>query len=454
MKVDWRTEPGSRAVLEIDVPEDDVARAMDQAYASLVRRVQIPGFRLGKAPRAILERHVGSDALREEALRRLVPERYSEAVGQAGIEPIARPSIQVKEGSEGKGLHLIATVDVYPSVTLPDYRALRVPQESHPVTDEDIDRAMEDIRARHGRLVSTSDEPARAGDFVLLTVTAAPDGLERLQRGKELLVEVGGGLLPAEVETVLAGARAGEDRTAEIPDKGTVTVHVTDVRRKDLPGLDDSFARTVSDQTTLQGLRDSIRSRIAQERGQQDARDLRERVLDAVLAQASIDLPESLVQHEVDHMMEDLDSRLRSRGLSLESYLKTSEKDEAALRAETRPAAERRVRARLVLETIAQREALTPTEEEMTAEVENLAAELHQDVPKVRAWLAEGSRYEGLRETVLRRKAMALLVDVIAGAPGDSGTSGESPPRTAPEQEDSPAAVSGTQIPGESTPRP
>ncbi len=445
MKVEWRTEPGSRAVLEIEVPEDEVARAMDAAYATLVRRVQVPGFRRGKAPRPILERHIGMDALREEALRRLVPERYSEAVSQAGIAPITRPSIEVKDGPDGKGLHLTATVDVYPKVILPDYRAMRVPRESRPVADEDVDRALEDVRARHGRLVSTKDEAARRGDFVLLNVTTlsapaagAPPGLERLQPGRELLVEVGGGLLPAPVEAALEGARAGEDRTAQVEGAGEVTVHVGDVRRKELPPLDDAFARTVSDRLTLAALREGLRTRLAQERAADEARELRERVLDAMLAQTTVDLPESLVRHELEHMLEDLSGRLRSRGLSLESYLRSQGKDEAALLADLRPGAERRVRSRLLLEAVAEQEALTVAEEEMAAEVEKLAGELKQDVPKVQAWLAEGGRREGLRESILRRKAMTLLVDAVTGA-----LAAASPP-------EAPAADPVAQTPGES----
>ncbi len=420
MKVEWRTEPQSRAVLEIDVPEDEVARAMDEAYAWLARRVQVPGFRPGKAPRTILERHVGTETLREEALRRLVPQQFAEAVRQAGLDPLSRPSIEVKEGPDGKGIHLTAVVDVFPKVELPDYRALRVPREGHAVTDADVDRVLEDIRARHGRLVSTAGGAARRGDFVLLTVVAAPDGAERLQPGKEMLAEIGGGLLPAPVEAALEGARAGEERTAELEGAGAVTVRVADVRRKDLPALDDAFARAVSDQPTLAALRDRLRERLAEERAQEEERALRERVLDAVLAATHIDLPESLVQHEVDHMMEDLGDRLRSRGLTLESYLRTSRKDEVEVRAEMRPAAERRVRARLLLEAVASREGLRVGEEEMAAEVEKLAGELQQDVPKVRAWLAERGRSEGLRESVLRRKAMTLLVEIVAGPRADA----------------------------------
>jgi trigger factor len=414
MKVEVRTEPASRVVLEIDVAEDAVARAMDQAYAQLVRRVQVPGFRRGKAPRPILERHVGAEALREEALRRLVPQQYSEAVAQAGVSPITRPSIEVKDAPDGKGLHLTATVDVYPAISLPDYRQIRVAAEHQPVADEDVDRAIEDIRARHGRL-SSVPEPARRGDFVLLTVVSAPEGHERLQPGKELLVEVGGGLLPEPVEAALEGASAGEERTAELPGAAQPAVaRVADVRRKELPALDDAFARTVSDRQTLAELREGLREKLAAERTAEETRALRERVLDAVLAEATFDVPDSLVAHEVEHMLQDLGDHLRSRGLTLESYARAVGKDEAALRADMREGALRRVRSRLLLETVAEREALSVSEEEMRAEVENLAAELKQDVAKVQAWLAEGGRQEGLRETLLRRKAMAFLVDAVS----------------------------------------
>jgi trigger factor len=445
MKVEVRSEPASRVVLEIDVGEDALARAMDQAYAQLVRRVQVPGFRRGKAPRPILERHVGTETLREEALRRLVPEQYSEAVAQAGVSPITRPSIEIKDAADGKGLHLTATVDVYPAIALPDFSTIRVPAEHAPVTDEDVDRAIEDIRGRHGRLESAA-APARRGDFVLLTVVSAPEGHERLQPGRELLVEVGGGLLPEPVEAALEGASAGDERSAELtattstrsepaagapphepqsvpaPQVERAVVRVSDVRRKELPALDDAFARTVSDRETLADLRQALRDKLQAERTAEEDRALRERVLDAVLAAAAFDVPESLVAHEVEHILEDLAERLRSRGLTLDSYARALNKDEAALRSDAREGALRRVRSRLLLETVAEREALSVSEEEMRGEVENLAAELKQDVAKVRAWLAEGGRQEGLRETLLRRKAMAFLVDAVSGA-GPAGAS-------------------------------
>ncbi len=434
VKMTWRTEPGSRAVLDIEIPEQDVIQAMDQAYAALVRRVAVPGFRRGKAPRAVLERHLGQDALREEALKDLLPERYGQAVLQAGISPVSRPSFEVQNGPDGQGLRLIATVEVRPQLALPDYRAIRVSRDARPVSDEDVDRVLEDLRVRHGRLQSAEGEAARRGDYVLLRVASAPPGIERLQPGKEVLAEVGGGLLPAEVEAMLEGARAGERRSAPpAGHEGAVEVEVVDVRRKALPSLDDAFARTVSDQSTLGALRDGLRERLAKERTAVEERDLRERVLDAVLLQVTVDLPESMVVHEIDHMLEDLAGRLRSRGLNLETYLRSQAKDEASFRADLRPGAERRVRTRLLLDAVAREEGLAPTEEEMARAVENLAQESGEDVQKMRAWLVQGDRLAGLREYLLRQKAMALLV-ASAQESSEAGGSGEVPTAPTPDR--------------------
>ena len=433
VKMTWRTEPGSRAVLDIEIPEEDVTQAMDRAYAALVKRVTVPGFRRGKAPRVVLERHLGQDALREEALKDLVPERYGQAVLQAGISPVSRASFDVQQGPDGRGLRLIATVEVRPQLTLPDYRAIRVSRDARPLADEDVDRVLEDLRVRHGRLQSAEGEAARRGDYVLIKVASAPPGNERLQPGKEVLAEIGGGLLPPEVEAALEGARSGERHSARPAGfEGAVEVEVVDVRRKALPPLDDAFARTVSDQPTLDALRAGLRERLAKERAETEERDARERVLDAVLSQMTFDLPESMVADEVDRMLEDLAGRLQSRGLNLETYLRSQNKDEASLRTDLRAGAERRVRTRLLLDAVARHEGLAPTEEEMARAVENLAQESGQDGQKMRAWLAQGDRLTGLREHLLRQKAMALLITSTQGS-SETGGSGETPVQPTPD---------------------
>jgi trigger factor len=194
-----------------------------------------------------------------------------------------------------------------------------------------------------------------------------------------------------------------------------VHLQVLDVRRKEVPPLDDAFARTVSDETTLAALRERLHERLVRERAESEERDVRERVLEAVLAQVSVDLPEGMVLHEVEHMVQELTRRLQSRGLTLETYLRSQEKDDAALRADLRSGAERRVRVRLVLDEVARREGLTLTEEEMSRAVENLAQESREDVQKMQGWLAQGDRLVGLREYLLRQKAMATLVASVSG---------------------------------------
>jgi trigger factor len=190
------------------------------------------------------------------------------------------------------------------------------------------------------------------------------------------------------------------------------------VRRKELPPLDDAFARLVSEEPTLQALRERLRARLAAERADQEERDLRERVLDAVLSQAPFDLPESMVLHEMEHTLDDLNRRLRGRGLSLETYLRSQGKDEGGLRDDLRPAAERRVRVRLFLDEVAKHEGWTLTEEEMARAVENLAQESGEEVQKMQSWLAQGDRLAGLREHLLRQKAMTTLTAYASGTSG------------------------------------
>ena len=190
---------------------------------------------------------------------------------------------------------------------------------------------------------------------------------------------------------------------------------MVDVRRRELPSLDDGFARMVSHQPTLATLRESLRDRLAKERGQTEEREYRQRVVDALLAQSTIDLPESMVAHELEHMVDNLKERLQSRGLSLETYLRSQDRDEAGLRADLRAGAERRVRTQLLLNEVAEREGITLSEEEIDAAVKNLAEESNEDVQKTQAWLAQGERLTNLRESLRRQKAMAVLVALAWG---------------------------------------
>lgn len=413
MKVDVKREPRSRAVLEVEIPPESVSEGVEAALRKLNQKVEIPGFRRGKAPRTMLERYVGKEAVLEEAVKELVPDAYARAVDQVGVTPITRPEIKVDEVKEGEPLRFVATVDLMPEVKLADYQSIRIPHTEPQVSDAHVDAAIEDLRGRHGHLVSAQASAAQ-GDFVLVRVVDLTGTVERFSKGKEYLIEVGGGSYPGEVEAALEGVSAGgrpEIRLAE----HTVTLEVVDVKRRELPEVTDEFARTSAGAASLAALREQLREKLAREAAETAQGEYEQKVLDALLDRAGIDLPESMIDHEVEHMVGDLADTLQKRGLTLQRYYEATQKDEAKLREEFRPAGERRIRAQLAIEEVARAEQLSPTQEEIDREVENVARRLQQDPARVREWLTETGRYDSLTGTLRRQKALAHLVTLARG---------------------------------------
>jgi trigger factor len=408
MKVEWRREPPSRAVLDVEVPAEEVVRAVRASASRLARRVRVPGFRPGKAPRAVLERYIGRDEVYGEATEALVSAAYRQAVAEGGIIPVGRPEFEVPHLDENQPLRFTARVDVAPEVDPGRYEEVRVAYDPPTTADTDVDAAIEELRRRRGRLVSVPDEPAARGDFVLVRPVRV-EGIDRFQPNREVLVEIGAGVFPAEVEAVLEGVRAGEERSVSIGE-GRMTAAVADVRRRELPALDDAFAQSLGEVDTVEALRARLRERLSADAEAAAREAYEERVLAEVLDRATFDLPASLVEHEVDHLVGDLAESLGRRGYTLERYLEGAGKDAEGLRTELRPRAERRLRARFVLDEISRREGLVPTQEEIAAEEEKVAAELTLDPARVKDWLDGEGRREAMIAMLRRRKTIATLV--------------------------------------------
>ena len=414
MKVEWRREPPSRAVLEVEVPTEDVAREVQASAVRLARRVRVPGFRPGRAPRAVLERYVGRDELYGEAAESLVTAAYRQAVSEVGVIPVGRPEFDVQPLDELKPLRFVAKVDISPEVDPGKYDEVKVSFDQPAVTDADLDASIEELRLRRGRLVPVSEKAAQ-GDFVLIRPTAV-EGTDRFQAGREVLVELGAGVFPEEVEKALEDAAAGDERAAGIGESGRLTATVVDVKRRELPPLDDVFAKSLGDVSTVDELRTRLRDRLAADANAKAQEEYEEQVLTAVLDGATVELPASLVDHETEHLVSDLAESLQRRGHTLERYLEGAGKDVAGLFEELRPRAERRLRARFVLDEIARREGLVPTQEEITEEEEKVAAGLKQDLARVKEWLSGEGRREAMIAMLRRRKTVASLVARAKGA--------------------------------------
>jgi trigger factor len=416
MKVEVRKEAPSKAVLEVELPPEELGRGLDRAIIKLNQRVSVPGFRRGKAPRTLLERVVGKEALYEEAINQLVPDAYSQAVDQAGVRPIARPQIDVKEVEEGKPLRFVATVDLVPEVRLGDYRAIRIPPREPKVETANVEAAITDLRSRHARLVPTGDQPAEEGAFVLIKTVDVQGSLERLLPGKEYLVEIGGGTFPAELERALIGAKVGSSITVTLEPAGsTATVTVVDIKRRELPELTNEFAKQAAGTDSIEELRKALQERLMTEAAAQAERDYQQQVVDALLGGATIELPASMVDHEVEHLIADLSASLERRGMTLTRYLEAAKKTQEQLAEEVRPNAERRLRTQLALNEVARLEGLAPSQEEIDREAEKLAQSLQQDLPRVREWLAQEGRQDALIASLRRQKTLAYLVTSARG---------------------------------------
>ncbi|HET6781575.1 MAG TPA: trigger factor [bacterium] len=416
MKVEVKKEPPSRAVLEVELPPEDLQKGLEEALTRLNRRVTIPGFRRGRAPKVLLQRFVGKDTVYEEAVNLLVPDAYASAVDQAGVRPITRPQIQVESVEEGKPLRFTATVDLVPEVSLGDYRAIRIPTERAAVTDADVESAIEDLRRRNAQLVALEGRPAAQGDYVLGRVVEAAGDQARLQPGKEYLIEIGGGTYPEEVERSLVGVSVGERKTMTTTDPAsTVTLEVSGLKRRELPELSDEFAKTAANAATIQELRDLLRTRMQQEVEERVRQAYQEKVVDALLQSATIDVPSSLIEHELQHLVGDLTETLSRRGVTLQRYLQATEKTEQQMLDELRPSAERRIRTELAIDEFSRQDGVTPSQEEIDREVENVARRLQLDDARVKEWLGEQGRFDSLVTALRRRQALSRLVAIARG---------------------------------------
>lgn len=398
------------ATLSVEVDSSRVEAALEEAYRRLVKRVNVPGFRRGRAPRPVLERHVGKAALWDEALERLLPESYHAAVASTGIEPVDEPKFQVESMAEGEPLVFKATVWVRPEVQLGDYRSIAVAREVPAVTREDVEQYLERLRESQARLEVDEAAEVREGSFVQITYEITVDGKPLADgRGEQVLVEVGAGLLPPEVERGVIGMRAGQE--AEIsfafPEKaradlagktGTFRLQVHEVKRKVVPPLDDEFARQMGDYASAEELRSEAENRLRQAAERQADEDFAGRVVAELVQRSQVTVPAVLVGRRVDTLLRRWLAELQRDGVAPSDYLAARGLTPQEFQSRLRVVAETEVRAELVLDAVAKAEGIQADE----AEVKDRLAVL--GLPESVAM--------SVRRSIIREKAVALLKEL------------------------------------------
>ena len=423
MKVSIERIPESQVVLEIEVELERLEQSLDRAYRRLAQKTEVPGFRKGKTPRHMLERYLGRDAVLQEALGLLIPEAYNQAIEEESVDAIDYPSVEVVQQEP---LIFKATVPVRPSVDLGDYREVRVEREPVTVSEEQVNDKLEELRHRYA-ILEPVDRPLQMGDRVWADVRVSVDGRSvfseddaevHLHQGVPVLV-------PGFVEELL-GCEKGIERQFSIhvpsdhpqrPLAGKTclcTVLVKEIKEERLPELDDAFAAVVGEGfPSLEALRERLESDLRQSAEQEADARYREKVVDGVVAAASVEFPPVLTERETEQLLRE---RVSSSGAGdIERYLQHMRKSEEELRQELRLRAVERIQGSLVLGKVAAVEGISVSEEDIDGEIERLVASSGPQAEEVRKVFRSAGSRDALERSLLTRKTVERLVAIASG---------------------------------------
>lgn len=424
MTANWEKIEKNQGVLTVEVAAERVDAALDKAFKKVAAKVNVPGFRKGKVPRAMFEKRFGVESLYQDALDILLPEAYMEAVEEAGIFPVDRPEVDVQQIAKGQELKFTAKVIVKPEVQLGEYKGIEIPAASLEVTEEDIANELKQMQQRHAELIVVEEGTVENGDTTVIDFEGFLDGVP-FEGGKaeKYSLEIGSGsFIPGFEEQIVGMAKEEEKdinvtfpenyQSDELKGKAVVfKIKLHDIKRKNLPELDDEFAKDVSEFDTLDEYKQDIAKRLAERKAQTAEREKENAVVEKAAAASEVEVPEVMIDSEVERMMEDFANRLKMQGMTLEMYFQFSGQSEEVLKEQMRGDAEKRVLQNLVLEAIAKAENIEASEEEVTEELEKMAKQYQREVDELRSILTANGNLESLKSDLVTRKTVQFLVD-------------------------------------------
>lgn len=411
------------ATLEISVSPEKLEEGIMKSYLKNVKKFNIAGFRKGKAPRKIIERHYGEAVFYEDAINIVCPDAYDEAVKEHNLDPVDRPDIDIVEIEGGKGMIFKAVVTVKPEVVLGQYKGIEAEKKEYNVTDEDVNKEIDVMREKNARLVEVTDRPVKNGDIAIIDYKGFVDD-KQFEGGtsENHNLEIGGGQFIPGFEEQLIGAELGKevDVNVKFPDEyhseelkgksALFKVTVKEIKEKQLVDLDDEFAKDVSEFDTLEGLKADIRNKREEEAKRLEKQQYEDEVINKVVENATVDIPEVMVDAQVNIMLRDFDYQLRYQGLNLEAYLKYMNMDIDKLKESYKEVAKGRVKSQLVLEKVAETEGVSATDEDLDAEIEKTAKHYQQDLEKFKKTLKE-DEISYIKDGVIVQKTIDFLVE-------------------------------------------
>ena len=421
MKTDVEELSPTRVRLTVEVPFDELKPSLDHAYREVGRQVRIPGFRPGHVPRQVLDQRVGRGAVLEHAINEAVPELYAKAVREAQVLALGQPDVEITKLDDGTEMAFTAEVDIRPAFEIPDLTTLQVVVDDADVSPDQVEEYLGALRERFASLRAAS-RPAQSGDYVSIDLAAQVDGqpVEDAQ-ATGISYEVGGGTMLDGLDEALVGMSADETATFSTELAGgqlegsqaDVTVTVRSVKVKDLPELDDEFAQSASEFNTVGELRANTRKQMEAMRKAGQTGQARDRAIEALLTRIEMPLPDALVEHEIEHRRESLERELEQAGLTMETYAASRQVSAADIEKEVADEVRRSVKARFILDQLAEQENLGIEQDEIGQYITQLAYQQGVSPDQFARQLTSSGQLTAVVSDVLRSKAADLLAERV-----------------------------------------
>ena len=423
MKAELVKREGNKVTLKITVDNNKFEAAVNKAYNKTKGKYNIPGFRKGKAPKVVIETQYGKGVFYNDAIDMLFPEVYPQAIKELNIDPIDRPDLDVEQISKENGLVMVVNVEVKPEFELGAYKGIEISKVENTVSDDEVEAKLNEMVNKNARLASVEGKALENGDTAVIDFEGFENGVAfEGGKGENYNLVIGSNTFIPGFEDQLVGKKAGEEvevnvtfpeayHAENLAGKPVVfNVKVNDVKVKEVPALDDEFAKDTTEFETLAELRADVKAKLEEQAKNAADAEMRNALVEKVSANTEVEVPEAMVQHQIDNMLMELNYQLQYQGLNLQQLLQMTGRSIEELRNERREDAARLVKSSLVLEAIAKAEGIEVSEEELTAELEKMASMYRMEVEQLKSSLRE-TDLEDIKGQLKIRKTIDLLLE-------------------------------------------
>lgn len=418
-----KTKNANEVKLEITIEAEKFENAIKKVYFQSAKYFNIPGFRKGKAPQNIVERYYGKEIFYEDAFNEVVPEEYEKALEENKIEAVSRPKIDIVKMEKGQDLVFTAIVSTKPEVELGKYKGIEIEKVEYNVSKEAIDSEIKSMQEKNARMITVDDRAVENGDIATIDFEGFVDGVAfdgGKAEGHDL--EIGSGSFIPGFEDQVIGMNIDEEKDIKVTfpkeyfskdlagKEATFKVKLHAIKKKEMPKLDDEFAKDVSEFDTLKELENSVKEKLEKQMQDKAKYEKEQAIMKAICDNSKIDIPEGMIELEVDNMIKDMEQRMSYQGLKLEQYLKMLNKTEAEFRKESEPQAIESIKSRLVLEAIAAKEDIKATEKEVTEKIKEMAKNYGRNEEDL---LKNENVKKYIEEGIVNEKTIDLLIENV-----------------------------------------